>query len=364
MTTSHVADHSVMPTRLPVNTPRRFYRGGERILAFRGLPLPDDFDGYRPEDWLGSTTHLFAEGGGGVSLLASGAALPDVLAADPEGWLGTAHVAAYGVAPGLLTKLLDSGERLPVHSHPDRAFAARHLDCDNGKTEAWIVLDAEPGAGVWLGFREELPADELAELVEAQDERLLAALNRVEVARGDAILVPAGQPHAIGEGVLILELQEPTDLSVMLEHARFGLEEAHAFLGLDRPLALQSVNRGPLTTEALGALRRRWSDVTGAGPALPAEAREFFRAQVVRPTSTDPDNGSSEPVTVEAAFAVTVVVDGRGTLATASDDASGGETLDIERGDVLLVPHGAGEVRIEGDVTVIRCMPPGGTSAG
>ena len=363
MTTSHVADHSVMPTRLAVNTPRRFYRGGERILAFRGLPLPEDFDGYRPEDWLGSTTHLFAEGGDGVSRLSSGLDLPEALAADPDRWLGTAHVAAYGVAPGLLTKLLDSGERLPVHSHPDRAFAARHLDCDNGKTEAWIVLDAEPGASVWLGFREQLPADELAELVEAQDERLLAALNRIEVTRGDAILVPAGQPHAIGEGVLILELQEPTDLSVMLEHARFGLEEAHAFLGLDRPLALQSVDRGPLTTDAMVALRRRWTDVTGVGPALPVEAREYFRAQVVRPTGTDPDRGTSEPVTVEAAFAVTVVVDGRGTLAT-SEGGNDGVSMDIERGDVLLVPYGAGGVRIAGDVTVIRCMPPDGDSAG
>ena len=349
------------PSRLPLNTPQRFYRGGERILAFRGLPVPEDFDGHRPEDWLASTTHLFAEGGGGVTRLPGGADLPEVLSADPEGWLGPRHVAAYGVVPGLLTKLLDSGERLPVHSHPDRAFAARHLDCDHGKTEAWIVLDAEPGAVVWLGFRDALPAAELVELVDAQDERLLAALNRVEVARGDAVLVPAGQPHAIGEGVLILELQEPTDLSVMLEHERFGLEEAHAFLGLERARALESVDRGPLTPEAIGALRRRWTDVAGAGPALPVEARDFFRAQVVRPTG---EGATPEPVTVEAAFAVTVVVDGRGTLATEPDDASGGVALDIERGDVLLVPHGAGGVRIEGDVTVIRCMPPAGTPVG
>jgi len=352
MTTTHVSE----PSRLPVNTPRRFYRGGERILAFRGLPVPDDFDGYRPEDWLASTTHLFAEGGGGVTRLPSGAELPDALSADAEAWLGAAHVAAYGVVPGLLTKLLDSGERLPVHSHPDRAFAARHLDCDHGKTEAWIVLDAEPGAAVWLGFREELPVDELAGLVAAQDERLLAALNRVEVSRGDAILVPAGQPHAIGEGVLILELQEPTDLSVMLEHARFGLDEAHAFLGLERSLALHSVDRGPLSTNAIHGLRRRWTDVEGAGPALPVEAREYFRAQVVRPTGSQ---GTAAPVNVEAAFAVTVVVDGRGTLAT--EAGGNGVSMDIERGDVLLVPHGAGGVRIEGDVTVIRCMPPEGT---
>jgi mannose-6-phosphate isomerase len=350
MTTTHVP----LPSGLPLNTPHRFYRGGERILAFRGLAVPDDFDGHRPEDWLASTTHLFAEDGGGVSRLTDGAELPDVLAADPEQWLGEGHVAAHGVAPGLLTKLLDSGERLPVHAHPDRAFATAHLDCDNGKTEAWIVLEAEPGATVWLGFRDGLRPEQLAELVDAQDERLLAALNPIEVHRGDAILVPAGQPHAIGEGVLVLELQEPTDLSVMLEHERFGLGEAHAFLGLERRLALQSVDLGPLTPDAVQALRGTWTDVEGAGPALPAAAREYFRAQVVRPVGT-------EPVTVEAAFAVTVVVEGRGTLSTKAG-APGGP-IDIARGDVLLLPHAAGAVRVAGDVTVIRCMPPGGATA-
>ncbi|WP_330475098.1 class I mannose-6-phosphate isomerase [Terrabacter sp. C0L_2] len=335
------------PSRLPINTPHRFYRGGTRILAFRGLDIPADFDDHRPEDWLASTTRLFAEGGGGVTVLDDGTTLVDALAADPDHWLGPDHVAAHGVEPGLLTKLLDAGERLPVHSHPDRAFAAAHLDCDHGKTEAWIVLDAEPGACVWLGFRDELPADELAELVEAQDDRLLEALNRIEVSPGDALLVPGGQPHAIGEGVFVLELQEPTDLSVMLEHRRFGLEEAHAFLGLTVPRALESVDRGPLTAEGLVALRRRWTDVSGSGHALPERAAEFFRAEVL-------SGAVGSPATGAAAFAVVVAVEGQGHLTTGSDEP---RTTEVARGDVLLVPHGAGEVRVEGELTVIRCMP-------
>jgi len=329
---------------LGLNTPRRFYRGGERILAFRGLDVPADFDGYRPEDWVGSTARLFAEGGGGVTTLEGGTELPDALAADADGWFGEAHVARFGGDPNLLTKLLDSGERLPVHSHPSREFATAHLDCDHGKTEAWIVLVAEPGATVWVGFRDHLSDDDLATLVEAQDERLLAALNPIEVSAGDAVLVPAGQPHAIGEGVLILELQEPTDFSVMLEHERFGLELDHAFLGLDRPLALRSVDHGPVDQERLASLRRRWSDVEGSGPALPDEASPYFCAEVVRPVSGD--------VTVDAAYAATVVVSGSGTLTTSQG------TREVAAGDVLLVPHSAGDVTVAGDVTLIRCMPP------
>ena len=329
---------------LAANTPRRFYRGGERILAFRGQDVPADFDGYRPEDWVGSTAHLFAEGGGGVTTLDTGVPLPDALRSDPRGWLGAAHVARFGEEPHLLTKLLDSGERLPVHSHPSREFAAAHLDCDHGKTEAWIVLVAEPGATVWVGFRDELSPEALADLVDAQDERLLAALNPIEVSVGDAVLVPAGQPHAIGEGVLILELQEPTDFSVMLEHERFGLELDHAFLGLDRALALRSVDHGPVTAERLASLRRRWADVEGHGPALPDEASAFFSAEVVRPVTGD--------VTVPAAYAAVVVVDGSGTLTSRHG------TREVRAGDVLLVPHAAGDVTVSGDVTLIRCMPP------
>jgi mannose-6-phosphate isomerase len=344
------------PTALALNTPQRFYRGGERILAFRGLPVPEDFDGRRPEDWLASTTRLFAEGGDGLTVLPDGRTLADAVTTEPERWLGAAHVADRGTDTALLTKLLDSGERLPVHSHPDRAFAARHLDCAHGKTEAWIILEAEPGATVWVGFRDGLTQEELTELVEAQDDRLLAALNPISVTAGDAVLVPAGQPHAIGEGVLLLELQEPTDFSVMLEHRRFGLEEAHAFLGLPRSTALTSVALGPLESDGVARLRRRWVDVRGSGPALPDEASDFFRAQVLSAEASGP------AVTAEAAFAVTLVVQGAGQLRTATDPettpSTGDQVIDLEKGDVLLVPHAAGEISITGDVTVIRCMPP------
>lgn len=371
MTLSSSPSAPAVPIRLGVNTPHRFYRGGRKILAFRGLDVPGGFDGYRPEDWLASTTSLFAEGGDGQTVLPDGTNLAAALGADPVGWLGADHAAVYGAEPNILTKLLDAGERLPVHSHPDRTFAARHLDCAHGKTEAWIVLDADPGAAVWLGFREDLDAETLAELVGAQDDRLLEALNRVEVTRGDTVLVPAGQPHAIGEGVFVLEIQEPTDLSVMLEHARFGLEEAHAFLGLPRPVALDSVDRQRLDAERLADLRCTWTDVVGTASALPDEAADFFRAEVVTAT---PDG----PVIVSGGFAVDVVVAGAGTLSTGTasgepaadadtdtgrdadrDTGSGSpQSLPIRSGDVLLVPDAAGPVRVDGDVTLIRCLPP------
>ncbi len=61
----------------------------------------------------------------------------------------------------LLTKLLDAGTRLPLHVHPSREFARANLDSELGKTEAWLVLHAEPGASARLGFARAVSATEL-----------------------------------------------------------------------------------------------------------------------------------------------------------------------------------------------------------
>ena len=94
-----------------------------------------------------------------------------------------------------------------------------------GKTESWIILEAEPDAAVHVGPREPLDPATVRGWVERQDaDEMLAALQRVPVAAGDAVLVPAGTLHAIGAGILLLELQEPTDLSVLVEWKPFGVD--------------------------------------------------------------------------------------------------------------------------------------------
>src|SRR5690606_33826900 len=120
--------------------------------------------------WIASTTTLFGEHELGLTRLPDGRWLRDALAADPEGYLGPAHAAVWGCDPALLVKLLDAGQRLPIHVHPGREFARRHLNCPYGKTEAWVVLEtAGAHPVVYLGFRADVDAAELAEQVSAQD---------------------------------------------------------------------------------------------------------------------------------------------------------------------------------------------------
>jgi mannose-6-phosphate isomerase len=147
------------PIRLAPNQPPRRFDGGSAIAAFRGLP---PLDRRAPEDWVASTTTLFGEQESGLTRLPDGRWLRDVIGADPESYLGPAHAAVWGGDPALLVKLLHAGQRLPVHCHPDREFARRHLGCPYGKTEAWVVLQTTgTRPAVFLGFREDVDRRDL-----------------------------------------------------------------------------------------------------------------------------------------------------------------------------------------------------------
>jgi mannose-6-phosphate isomerase len=337
------------PIALTPNQPPQFYRGGSVIGSFRGAEPQDE---HRPEDWIGSTTaRSGASGAEGLTTLPDGRLLRDAVREDPEGWLGPAHAAAIGADPALLVKLLDAGERLPVHVHPTRPFARRHLGCSYGKTEAWIVLAAEgPDARVHLGFTRDVEVDELDRWMLAQDTRsMLSSLHCVNVKTGDAVLVPAGLPHAIGAGIFCLELQEPTDFSLMLEWEGFELDPRATRLGLDADLARECVQRQALSGERLPWLRshggRTRSPKDLVERLFPEDADPFFRAERIRP--------GGALVDLTPGFAVLVVLEGYGRLET-----KGGATLALQTGSAALIPHAAGETTLSGPLVAVRCRPP------
>jgi mannose-6-phosphate isomerase len=329
----------VQPIVLGPNMPEMFYRGEGRIDRFRGTFGHED----RPEDWIGSVTARFGTETDGMTRLPDGALLAEAVAADPEAWLGPEHVARYGSDTGLLVKLLDAGQRLPVHVHPDRGFAAEHLASPHGKTEAWIVVEADPGAAVHLGFSRDVEAAELTGWARDQDiESLLAVTNRVPVAAGDTVLCPAGTPHAISEGILVVELQEPADLSIMLEWSSFSLAAEDATLGLPLEEALSCIDRRACSPERLEALRGRPLN-SAAGSLLPGEADPFFVAERV---DTQVSHHLSQ------SYGVLVVTAGDGHLATEN-----GASVPVRHGSTVLVPHAAGAAVLTGAVEGVRCLP-------
>ena len=329
------------PVTLEANQPRQFYRGGAAIAAFRSQ---DEADA-GPEDWVASTTTQFGKDEAGLTRLPDGRWLRDAVADDPESWLGAEHAAEFGADTALLVKLLDAGQRLPVHCHPSDAFAAAHLGCRHGKTEAWIVIGTVgPDPTVYIGFREDVPAAVAAEWVSTQDSAaMLAALNPVEVSPGDTVFVPAGVPHAIGEGVFIVELQQPTDFSVTLEWRGFLADAEAGHLGLGYDKALDCLER---RAQSPADLVRRTRALTGASVDLfDAQADPFFRADRLHVSGT---------AALEPSFGVFVVLEGAGTLGPVA----------VHRGSTVVVPHAAGEVVVTGDVVAVRCRPPSVSSLG
>jgi mannose-6-phosphate isomerase len=313
------------PQVLPPNVLEHFYAGGPRIAALRGVELESD---HMPEEWIGAVNTMFGSERG-PSRFEDGTLVRAAVAADPEAYLGAEHVTRFGSSTALLVKLLDAGQRLPFHFHPGRPFAREAWGSPFGKTEAWLVVEADDGAVVWAGVKRPVELDEVRAWMDAQDsEAMLASLHEVPVAPGDAIFVPAGTPHAIGEGMLIVELQEPTDMSVTPEWKGFELspDDCHLDLGWDR---------------ALQALDLSVVDAPSPAPRLPAVADPYFRAERV-----------SGRAMLDAGFSIIVGLGGSGTLATEGGD------VPVARGTAVLVPYAAGVGELRGDVTALRCRPP------
>lgn len=135
------------------------------------------------------------------SRLPDGTPLSDVLAADPAPWLGEA--AAHG-STGLLVKLLDAADDLSVQIHPADDYAGLRPG-ESGKPESWYVLEADPGAGLYLGLREGVT--EAAMRAALGSGAVASLLSFVEVEPGDFFVIDAGTAHAIGRGITLVEPQ-------------------------------------------------------------------------------------------------------------------------------------------------------------
>ncbi len=329
------------PSKLPANQFDHFYKGGNRIGALRkgpGGPM-------RPEEWIGSTTTRFGEKSMGLSTLASGELLRDAIEANPDQWLGAEHVKAYGTSIEVLVKLLDPDQRLPVHFHPNRKFAKDHLALNHGKTEAWIILEAPVGASVGLGFHSPQKKSNIAKLVEAQDSAaLLDSLTSIEVKAGDSIFVPAGTPHAIDAGIFVLELQEPTDLSALLEWTDFavdGVKDGHLDLGFDT--VLNALNYDPIEPSDLDKLvmKERLSGASDLAIFTDVSS-PYFRADYIGGINSQ----------VDAGFAIFLVLTGSGSIKF--DNAP---RMAIDQGDAIVIPYSAGNWYPQG-ISGVLSRPP------
>ena len=182
----------IAPSLGPASLKQRPW-GGRRLAKLRADSIPAD----APPDAIWGESWEFSTLPGSESFA-----------------LGQELSALLGGPLPFLAKLIDTECALSIQVHPEDDPEAASL----GKEEAWVILDATPGAAVLVGVREHVDAPELRRRAEAawRDPRshgpnLVEALERIEVARGDVILVPGRTVHAIQGGILLAEIQQPTD---------------------------------------------------------------------------------------------------------------------------------------------------------
>ena len=116
----------------------------------------------------------------------------------------------YGLEFPILVKFIDARQLLSVQVHPDDELARARHDC-RGKTEMWYVVDCEPDSCIYAGFNRRVSREEYLDAV--SNGTLTDLLQRYEVHRGDAFVIPAGTVHALGKGLLIAEIQETSDIT-------------------------------------------------------------------------------------------------------------------------------------------------------
>jgi mannose-6-phosphate isomerase len=162
----------------------------------------------------------------------AGSSLADLSRLAPDAWIGSFGFAATGGRPvfPLLAKLIDGQDDLSIQVHPDdNAAAAAGLG--TGKTEAWCVLEARPGSFLYLGLRPGTEADAFADACRRGNGSAADLLRRVPAEPGVTVLIPAGTPHALGAGVVVYEIQQPSNVTFRLDD--WGRVDA---LGVSRPL--------------------------------------------------------------------------------------------------------------------------------
>ncbi len=145
----------------------------------------------------------------------------------------------------LLVKFIDASDRLSVQVHPNDE-QARHIDPrENGKTEAWVIIDARPDSLLYVGLKPGVDAELLKQACD--NERAEECLHAFTPKPGDCIFVPAGTVHAIGAGVLLAEIQQPSNLTLRLfDWGRVGSDGKPRPLHVEQALKCIDFARGPV----------------------------------------------------------------------------------------------------------------------
>lgn len=233
----------------------------------------------------------------------------------------------------LLVKIIDAQDDLSVQVHPDDQYAKEHEGYAFGKTECWYILDTEPGAELVLGHN----AASREELEKQISEKKWDELFRSkEVTAGDFIYVPSGTVHAIGKGVLLLEIQQSSDITYRFyDYDRPGTDGQLRELHIEDSISCSMIPHRDATLH-----RPIWEEEGITIERLIQE--EYF---TVHRWTLEKQAGSIQRM--NHSYQLISVVDGAGEIQTE-------EAVHlVNKGDHFIVPSGVDHYAISGDMTLV-----------
>ncbi len=224
----------------------------------------------------------------------------------------------------MLVKLIDAKQDLSVQVHPSDAYALKNEN-SFGKTEMWYIVDAEKGAGIYLGFKRDVTKAEYEEAI--KNHTLTDLLNFFEVKAGDCYFIPSGTIHAIGSGCLICEIQQNSNLTYRVyDYGRKDKNGNERELHVEKALKVTSLEKYEYTPLALP---------TAQGELLGLS--RYFTTTAVRVS------GEKKLFADKNTFQCLTCVAGNGKIGDKS----------VSLGDSWFVPAGYGEVALSGDMQLI-----------
>ena len=220
----------------------------------------------------------------------------------------------------MLIKLIDARERLSVQVHPSDEYAMEH-EGSYGKCEAWYIVEAEPGAGIYLGFADDVTKGEYVRAI--SENRLEELLNFYEVKPGECYYIPSGTIHAIAEGCLICEIQQSSNITYRVyDWGRKDKQGNQRELHIEKALDVTTL--------------KKYEPNVMRGEFLCAS--KYFTARRIRVSS-----GERQMLADEKSFQCIICISGEGRV--------GG--FDAKAGESFFVPADYGTYTLMGNMEII-----------
>ena len=298
--------------------------GGRRLETAMGKALPTD-EPYG-ESWEMHDTSVVANGG------YAGKTVAETLTIMGEALVGAGNPVNQGMP--LLAKILDASDWLSVQVHPNDAQASALEGEPRGKSEAWIVLAADPGARIVIGVAPGTTREAMADAIHSNN--LEALLVYQEVVAGDVLNVAANTVHALGPGLLIYEIQQSSDVTYRLyDWGRMGLDGKPRALHVEKGVQVAETRFVPAISH----------------PDPDADFVEMVRSDYFV-TSQAALHESPVAFDTGGRFQIITCIEGEGVV------RAGGGSVVFSKGQTLLIPAACPLFSLRGEGRVLISQQP------